>query len=112
MLDYVALFVIVFMICGLAAVIVALGSLPGKIARKRGHPWADAVNVASWIGLATGIFWPIAFIWAYLPVPVSSSSAAAGGTGSDTDLNNLQAKLSSLEEAVAKLQSQSGEGTA
>ena len=111
MLDYVALFVIVFMICGAAAVIVALGSLPGKIARKRGHPWPDAVNVASWIGLATGVFWPIAFIWAYLPVPVSTSSAA-GSTGSDADLNSLQAKLSALEESVAKLQSQSGEGTA
>jgi hypothetical protein len=112
MLDYVALFVIVFMICGLAAVIVALGSLPGKIARKRGHPWADAVNVASWIGLATGIFWPIAFIWAYLPVPASGSSTTAGGAGSDAELKSLQAKLSALEETVAKLQSQSGEGTA
>ena len=112
MLDYAALFVIIFMICGAAAVIVALGSLPGKIARKRGHPWPDAVNVASWIGLATGIFWPIAFIWAYLPVPVSGSSAASGGTGSDANLNSLQAKLSSLEETVAKLQSQSGESKA
>ena len=111
MLDYVALFVIVFMICGAAAVIVALGSLPGKIARKRGHPWPDAVNVASWIGLATGVFWPIAFIWAYLPVPASSRNTV-GGTGSDVDLNSLQTKLSALEETVAKLQSQSGEGTA
>ena len=31
MLDYVALFVIVFMVCGAAAVIVVLGSLPGKV---------------------------------------------------------------------------------
>ncbi len=112
MLDYVALFVIFFLICGLAAVIVALGSLPGKIARKRSHPWPDAVNVASWIGLATGIFWPIAFIWAYLPVPASGSSASTGETGPNADLNSLQAKLASLEETVAKLQSQSGEGAA
>jgi hypothetical protein len=112
MLDYVALFVIFFMICGLAAVIVALGSLPGKIARKRGHPRHDAVNVARWVGLATGIFWPIAFIWAYLPVPASGGSASTGETGLDADLKSLQAKLSSLEETVAKLQSQSGEGAA
>jgi hypothetical protein len=112
MLDYIALFVIFFMICGAAAVIVALGSLPGKIARKRGHPWPEAVNVASWIGLATGIFWPIAFIWAYLPVPASGGSASTGETGPDADLNSLQAKLASLEETVAKLQSQSGEGAA
>jgi hypothetical protein len=112
MLDYAALFVIVFMICGAAAVIVALGSLPGKIARKRAHPWPEAVNVASWIGLATGVFWPIAFIWAYLPGPVSSSRAAAGGTGSDADVNSLQTKLSALEVTVAKLQSQSEGGAA
>jgi hypothetical protein len=112
MLDYVALFVIVFMICGAAAVIVALGSLPGKIARKRCHPWPDAVNVASWIGLATGIFWPIAFIWAYLPVPTSGGGAATGGAGSAADVNSLKAKLASLEETVAKLQSQAGEGSA
>ena len=112
MLDYVALFVIFFLICSVAAVIVALGSLPGKIARKRDHPWADAVNVASWIGLATGVFWPIAFIWAYLPVPIPNGRATTGSTGSDAELNSLQAKLSALEETVAKLQSQSGGGTA
>jgi hypothetical protein len=106
----VALFVIVFLICGLAAVIVALGSLPGKIALKRGHPWPEAVNVASWVGLATGVFWPIAFIWAYLPVPASGGGAATGGAGSTADLNGLQAKLASLEGTVAKLQSQSEGG--
>ena len=110
MLDYVALFVIVFLICGVAAVIVALGSLPGKIASKRNHPWAEAVNVASWIGLATGVFWPVAFIWAYLPVPIPGSRGAAERDGSDVDLSSLQAKVSALEETVAKLQAQSGEG--
>ena len=109
MLNYVALFVIFFMVCGAAAVIVALGSLPGKIALKRGHPWPDAVNVASWIGLATGVFWPIALIWAYLPVPSSGSLGENGDTRPDADLSSLHAKLASLEVTVAKLQSLSEE---
>ena len=49
------------------AAIVYLGSLPGNIAKKRNHPQADAINAASWIGLALlGSGWPIAFVWAFL----------------------------------------------
>ncbi len=41
-----------FVIVGLV-VIVTLGSLPGRIAAKRGHPQAKAINAASWVSLAT-----------------------------------------------------------
>ena len=52
---------------GLVAVVM-LGSLPGKIASKRGHPQASAINAAAWISLITlGALWPIAFVWAFLP---------------------------------------------
>ena len=86
-LDGAALVVIFLIIILIATAIVFLGSLPGKIARKRGHPYPDAVNAASWIGLATGIFSPVAFIWAFLPVSVNrcEESADAGSTGADLD---------------------------
>ncbi len=43
-----------------------LGALPGQLARQRGHPQADAINVAGWVGLFTlGLFWPLALIWAF-----------------------------------------------
>ena len=45
-LDLIALIFIPVMIIFAAAGIVFLGSLPGKIARKRQHPWPDAVNAA------------------------------------------------------------------
>ena len=36
-----------------------LGALPGQLARQRGHPHADAINVAGWVGLLTlGLLWP------------------------------------------------------
>ena len=38
MLDYVALFVIFLLIIAATAAILFFGELPGKIARKRGHP--------------------------------------------------------------------------
>ncbi len=103
-----ALFVIVFLIIGLAAVIVFLGSVPGKIARQRNHPYPDAVNAASWIGLATGVFWPVAFIWAFCPFPApadTSTSASADDQTSATDVAKLREQVASLEARTADLQS-------
>ena len=60
-LDVFALFVLAVLFAAVVAIVVALGSLPGAIARKRGHRQATAVTAASWLGLATGgILWPLA----------------------------------------------------
>ena len=94
-LDIFALVVIFFLINAFAAVIVVLGTLPGKIARKREHPHADAVNAASWIGIATGVLWPFAFVWAFLPVP------NGGKTSTDSnELAELRQRLEALENAT------------
>ena len=53
------------------AVFLALGMMPGRIARRRGHPWAEAVTVGGWATLILGfVFWPLVLIWAYVDVPV------------------------------------------
>ena len=98
-LDLIALIFIPVMIIFAAAGIVFLGSLPGKIARGRNHPWPEAVNAVSWIGLATGVLWPFAFVWAFLPLPATSGT---GGSGSGKD-EDLQAKVDSLEAELARL---------
>jgi hypothetical protein len=52
-----------------------LGALPGQLARQRGHPQADAINVAGWVGLLTlGLLWPIALIWAFTRPHAASES--------------------------------------
>lgn len=112
MLSYIALGVIFFLLVLITAAIVVLGSIPGKIARKRNHPWPEAVNVASWIGLATGVFWPVAFIWAYLPVPQRVQEGSAETTQPSGDTADLEKRIASLEAALEKLQSQSKEGAA
>jgi len=50
---------------------VFLAMWPGRIARARRHPMADAVNVAGWVGLlAGGVLWPLALVWAFAtPTP-------------------------------------------
>ena len=51
---------------------VELAKLPGKKARERDHPQAEAINVLSWIGLLFGgVPWVVALVWAYTkPVAV------------------------------------------
>lgn len=54
----------------LVASLIALGVMPGRIARKRGHPWAQAVSIGSWATLVFGfVFWPLILVWAYVDVP-------------------------------------------
>ena len=64
-------------------VVVTLGTLPGQVAKTRDHPQTAAINIASWVGIATlvlgavvggtdaisfilmGILWPVALVWAF-----------------------------------------------
>ena len=55
-LDIFAWIVLVVLIITVLVVWAVLASLPGKIARSRNHPHADAINVAGWLGaLATAM---------------------------------------------------------
>jgi hypothetical protein len=47
---------------GTAVALLVLG-LPGRIARKRGHPHADAVDLMGWLGFLGGVSWITALIW-------------------------------------------------
>ena len=72
-----SLIVLTITLVSIIGVIVALAIWPGRTARARKHPYADAVNVAGWVGmLAGGVLWPLALVWAYsTPVDAKSSSA-------------------------------------
>lgn len=65
-LDIFALIVLITLIACSLALWALLGMYPGKIARQRNHPQAEAINVCGWWGAITmGVLSPIAFIWAY-----------------------------------------------
>ncbi len=66
MLDIFALVVLVVLLVTGVVAWAILGMLPGRIARQRNHPQAEAINVCGWWGAITlGILSPLAFIWAY-----------------------------------------------
>jgi hypothetical protein len=74
-IDLFAWIVLLVVIATAVAIFVALGMLPGIVARKRGHPWAEAVMIGGWATLICGfVFWPLVLIWAYVDVPVRRSA--------------------------------------
>ena len=69
-LDVLAWIVLLILIASGIAMVFVAGSLPGYIARTRGHPQAQAVRMAGWVTLFLAFpLWPVALIWAYLDIP-------------------------------------------
>ena len=65
-IEYFALVVLLILFAAAVTVWVILGMMPGRIARERNHPQADAINICGWWGVITmGLLLPLAFIWAY-----------------------------------------------
>ena len=60
-----ALIVLITLMATMLGVVVWLAMLPGKVAAQREHPQAEAIRIAGWIGIITGIVWIVALIWAY-----------------------------------------------
>ncbi len=96
-------FLFVFALAALALVVV-LAAMPGKIARSRQHPQADAVNICGWLGLPTGAQWVLAMVWAFyrhdrLVAPADGKSTA------DISAAPLARRVAELETAITQLES-------
>jgi NADH:ubiquinone oxidoreductase subunit 6 (subunit J) len=76
-LDIFATIVLILVIATVVGVLVVLAMMPGKIAAQRNHPQAEAVKVAGWLGMLTGIIWILAMIWAYMKPATSETQQAA-----------------------------------
>lgn len=77
-LDIFAWIVLVVLVCSTVFVIVFMAMLPGMIAKKRNHPWAQAVTIAGWVTLFFGfVLWPVVLIWAYVDIPAAHKGETA-----------------------------------
>ncbi len=87
-LDIFSLIVLLVLLCAVVAVWVMLALMPGRIARERNHPQAEAINVCGWWGAITfGLLLPVAWIWAYTR-PSSMRDAEPTGTAPDASDND------------------------
>ena len=96
-LDIFALIVMGILIAVIIVAVVKLGPLPGNIAKRRGHPQADAINVLGWIGIITmGVSWLIALVWAYT-------------RSAEQQAEYLSERVATLESELAVLKTDGGD---
>lgn len=80
MLDVFAWLVLIVLLASSIAVLVLVAMLPGMIARRRGHPWAEAVAIGGWVTLFLGfVLWPAVLIWAHVDVPSKRARGVEAG---------------------------------
>ena len=76
-LDIFAWIVLIVLAASTIFVIVFMAMLPGMIAKRRNHPWTQAVNIAGWVTFFFGfVLWPVAVIWAYVDIPARNAETA------------------------------------
>jgi hypothetical protein len=75
LLDLFALIILLTLLVAIVGGALFLGWLPGRIARRRNNPQAEAIAVCGWMGLLTlGILLPLAYIWAFWNSQTNSPS--------------------------------------
>jgi len=87
--------IVLLLLAGSAIAVVAfLGLWPGKVAKARNHPQAEAIAIGSWLTLLLGfVLWPLVVIWAHM-------KPARADVSED--------RLASLERRLARLESPAG----
>ena len=111
MLDYFALFMLLFVAVFLFYGIIALHDIPYEIAKKRQHPHQDAIHVAGWVSLFTlHIIWPFLWIWATLYKPGYGWGMLSEIGEIEEESEKLKDTIERLEQRIAKLEQSSGEG--
>ena len=78
-LNILALLMLIFVTAFVVYLVFVLGGLPGRIAKQRDHPQADAIRILGWLGLLSGgVVWAAALVWAYI-VPKPAQPASQSG---------------------------------
>jgi len=88
-IDIFAWIVLIVIVLSVVAALVVVAMLPGKLARQRNHPQAEAINIAGIAGIFTfGVVWVLALIWAF---------TKPDGRADDEELAALKARVAALE---------------
>jgi hypothetical protein len=79
-LDVVSLAILAILIVGVLLLILIVAAIPGILAKKRHSPWAEAINVAGWIGVVFPPIWMLALIAAFLRSKTGEGAQIAAAT--------------------------------
>ncbi|MEE2729971.1 MAG: DUF3302 domain-containing protein [Pseudomonadota bacterium] len=110
MLEYAALFVLIFVAVVLFYGIIAVHDIPYEIAKERQHPHQDAINVAGWISLLTlHVIWPFLWIWATLYRPERGWGFKDGQSGKE-HIERLEQQVAQLAERLQQLEQKQESG--
>ena len=111
-IDYFSWFVLIVIIVSIVVLFIALARLPGQMAMKRGHPHAEAINVAGWLGLllTLGVVWALAMVWAFIE-PAGGSDAPRGPAepAEPGEIERLKARVAELEAELESEHDRKGE---
>lgn len=102
-LDVMALATLAMMAVMFIAIFIVLGGLPGRIAHKRGHPNAKAIQIGGWATLLLAVVgWPFVLMWAMAETSTNRSpeNRELGGDGLDYRLSELSERVSTLESKL------------
>jgi ABC-type dipeptide/oligopeptide/nickel transport system permease component len=100
-LDIVSLLILAILIVGALFLLLIVAAIPGVLAKKRHSPWAEAVNIAGWIGVLLPPIWMLALIAAFVRPPVGEGAQIAISQDETTELATAIANIS---ERVTTLQ--------
>jgi hypothetical protein len=82
-------FIILFILITIGALVfIEIAGMPGRDARKRGHPNAEAISLLGWLGLPLGVFgWLLAMVWArYRPTRAEVAGMSEENEAQDDQL--------------------------
>jgi hypothetical protein len=108
-LNYLALFLLIFVVVVLFYGIIAIHDIPYNIAKARQHPHQDAIHAAGWVSLFTlHALWPFLWIWAMAYRP--ERGWGFSGTPADTIVQSESGELGELRRRISELEKRLGKG--
>jgi len=100
-LDVVSLAILAILLVGALFLILIVAAIPGVLAKKRHSPWAEAINVAGWVGVLLPPIWMLALIAAFVRPQVGEGAQIAVSQDETTE---LAAAIANISERVTTLQ--------
>jgi ABC-type dipeptide/oligopeptide/nickel transport system permease component len=93
-LDIVSLLILAVLIVGALFLLLVVAAIPGVLAKKRHSPWAEAINVAGWIGVLLPPIWMLALIAAFVRPQTGEGAQIAISQDETTELATAIANIS------------------